>query len=205
MRLLLLIFMAIVLMPHGVWADQDAGLYDPQAPEGSAFVRFLNLEEQDIVPKVENKKYKRLGEGQVSVYFIVPEGAVEIVMGEQDVQGNIVSGAFYTAVHHETGFLLQDTANANRSKAVIAFYNLSDNPDLTLKARGGTVNVLEHVKKNATKARDMNAVKIDFSIYSGEENILSLAEEVIERGNHYSIFYDGEKVQFITATTNTRR
>lgn len=205
MRLLLLIFMAIILMSHGAWADQDAGLYDPKAPEGSAFVRFLNLEEKEIVPKVNGKKYKRLQEGQVSAYFVVPEGAVGIVMGEQNIQEDVVSGQFYTMVHYDTDFLLQDTANTNRSKAVIAFYNLSDDPDLTLKARGGTVNVLEHVESNATKARDMNAVKIDFSIYRGEENVLSFAEEVIERGNHYSIFYDGEKAQFITATTNTRR
>ena len=196
---LLLTFLAVIVMCPAVWADEDAGLYDPVAPEGSAFVRFFNLTGGDITPKANGKAYNPLGKGEVSPYFVVPEGA--IISG--DIKEDALAGEFYTVINPKN-IWIQDMPNTNRAKATIALYNLSDQPMLMLKAKDGEVMVLDDVKKDSAKARDMNAVKIDFSIYNGDEHLLTLPSQVIERGNHYSIFYDGVTADFVTAKTNIR-
>lgn len=205
MRLLLLSFLIVLTACKDSRADSDAGLYDPVAPAGSSFVRFLNLEDQSVVPKIGKKKYKALDQGQVSAYFPVPEGSVTIRFAGKELPSDLVAGDFYTAINGGAPFLIKDDANLNRSKVTIAFYNLSDIKILSLKVRGGSVEVLKDVQSNKMSAREMNAVKIDFSIFDGETNLISLDETVLERGNHYSIIYDGKTVQMVTATTNTRK
>ncbi|HPF47903.1 MAG TPA: alginate O-acetyltransferase AlgF [Emcibacteraceae bacterium] len=186
-------------------ADSDVGLYDPVAPAGSAFVRFINLEEGAVTPKAGKKSYGALSQGQISDYFVIPQGHVSIDMGGHAAEEEFQADNYYTAINKGDVIFLRDQANTDRSKATIALYNLSDIPALTLKAREGSVDVLKDVAKDETAARDMNAVKIDFSIYNGDQKLKSLDEEVIERGNHYSIIYDGQTAEMVAAKTNTRR
>lgn len=204
MRLILLAFLIFVSACKDTQADADVGLYDPVPPEGSAFVRFINLQESSVVPSANGKKYDALDKGQVSAYYVVPEGIAKISMFSQEIEENITAGEFYSFVSGENLLSLVDTANDNRSKATIAAYNFSDKGQISLKAKGGSIDVL-NVESNKTQARDINAVKIDFSLYNGDKELASLGDEVIERGNHYSIIYDGDEVQMITATTNTRK
>ena len=199
------ILVALIMTCQGASADTDFGLYDPVAPDGSAFVRFINMTDDEVTPQLNRKKFDALTNNQVSDYFVVPKGPVRFFVGDQKADHDIVAGKFYTVVNSKNIVVLEDIANNNRSKATIAFYNFSGISSLTLKAKGGAVNVLQDVESDSTKARDMNAVKIDFSIYNGEEFLVELSEEIIERGNHYSIFYDGTAAQFVTATTNTRK
>lgn len=206
MRLLLLVLLVMVSACKDTQADSDIGLYDPVAPEGSAFVRFINVAQQEVAPQIADKKFDPLKYGQVSSYFVVPEGEVEIFAGgKKAIKYNVIAGLFYTAVHGKKDFVIEDFSSTNRSKATIGFYNLSDKDTLTLKAKNDKVTVLKNVKKGNMAARNMNAVKIDFSIFEGKKRLKSLDEEVIERGNHYDIIYDGSRAQMVTATTNTRK
>ncbi len=209
MRLLLLIFVVMLSACKDTQADSDVGLYDPVAPEGSAFVRFLNLAAAEITPEAQGetkgKTYDLLKKMEVSPYFVVPEGDVAFSMGDKNMTTSVLSEHFYTVVNKGALRVLKDQGNDDRSKATIAFYNFSDIPALTLKAREGSVAVLKDVGEGNTSARDMNAVKIDFSIHDADKKLIALPEEVIERGNHYSIIYDGVSVKMVTATTNTRK
>ena len=87
---------------------------------------------------------------------------------------------------------IEDTVSDNRAKATMALYNLSGKGPLTLKAKEGAVTVFDGVETKAMKARDMNPVKVDFSIYAGEENLQTIEPFIIERGNHYGILFDGK-------------
>lgn len=205
MRLLLLVILVMVSACKDTQADSDVGLYDPKAPEGSAFVRFINLENSEITPEVNGEMYDVLGKGHVSSYFVFAEGEVDIHIDDYTFTTDVQADGFYTVVNKRGITALKDQANESRSKATIAFYNFSTISLLTLKARKGSVEVLKDVSKSQTLARDMNAAKIDFSIYEGDNKLLSLSSEVIERGNHYSIIYDGVTARMVTATTNTRK
>lgn len=205
MRLILLVFLIFIAVCKNTQADTDEGLYDPVPPEGSAFVRFVNLSNKEVLPRINNKKYDLLKKSDVSAYFVSPEGKTEFSLGEIEEKKDIVSGNFYTVIYQDNLSLLQDRANKNRSKATVAFYNFSSYSIVTLKARSGSVDVLTDVEENKTQSRDMNAVKIDFSLYADDQKILDLEDEVIERGNHYSIIYDGQEARFITATTDTTK
>ena len=56
------------------------------------------------------------------------------------------------------------------------------------------------------QARDINPVKVDLSINDNKGEKSTILEPfIMERGNHYSVFYNGEKAFVVTAATDTRR
>lgn len=201
MRLLFLSFIVLLSACKETQADADIGLYDPVPPAGSAFVRFLNLSDQSYTPKAKSKKYPSLSARVMSSYYVVPEGEVAFL---KSLKESVQVGEFYTVVNKGQGVVIQDQANQDRTKATVALYNLSDQV-IGLKAREGSVSVLEEVQINTMKARDMNAVKVDFGIYQNDKLLENVGDKVLERGNHYSIVFDGQQAHFITATTDTRQ
>lgn len=205
MRLILLAFLVFVVGCKDTQVDTDAGLYDPLPPAGSAFVRFINMQGEKATPSAKGKKYKKLNNKKVSSYYVVPQGKVEVSVGSEKIVTNIAEGRFYTVIGDEGVFVLEDKANKDRSKATIAAYNLSDLDEISLKANKGKIEVLERISSKSVGSRDINAVKIDFSLFRNGDEIFSFEEEIIERGNHYSIIYDGEEARMVTATTNTRQ
>ena len=185
--------------------DTDVGLYDPVAPDGSVFVRFINVTNTPQKAAISGKDFGTVSAGQVTDYFVMPQGKLDVMVADKKLSHDMSDGDYSTVIIGESVSVVEDTANADRAKATIAFYNLSDKSDITLKAKGGTVDVLANVGAGETKARDMNAVKIDFGVYEGDQELATLSEEVIERGNHYSVIYDGKAVKIVTAATNTRK
>ncbi len=185
--------------------DTDVGLYDPVAPDGSVFVRFVNITDMSQKAVISGKDFGAVSAGQVTDYFVMPQGKLEFVIGDNNLDHNMSEGDYGTVLIGENLSVVGDTANQDRAKATIAFYNFSETPNVTLKAKGGTVDVLSDVGAGETKARDMNAVKIDFGVYDGDKELAALSEEVIERGNHYSVIYDGQSAKIVTAATNTRK
>ncbi len=187
-------------------AGADDGLYDPTAPDGSAFVRFLNMDNDEVTPSLNGKKFDALATKTQSAYFVAPQGTAKIALGGDVMSKEIVEEKFYTAVKSNGSVVwIEDHANNNRAKATIALYNFSSKDDLALKAKEGAVKVYDDVDASAMKARDMNPVKIDFGIYEGEESLIKIEPFIIERGNHYGIIYDGSEVKVITGAIDTTR
>lgn len=205
MKLFLFAFLILLSGCKETQADADVGLYDPIAPAGSAFVRFINLEEGNVVPIADSKKYDPLKRNEVSAYFVVKQGSRNIELGSKKTNFDFTEGEFYSVINLDNVSIIQDSGNTDRSKATIALYNFSDMDAVSLKAKGGTVDVLTDVVTKGTKARDMNALKIDFGVYQGSEIRANLDEVVLERGNHYSVIFNGKAAKMVTATTNTRK
>ncbi len=201
MRLILLVFLVFIAACKETQADNDAGLYDPVAPAGSAFVRFLNLSPDGLEATYKNKKYPEIPAMNISPYYVFEKDCKSITLNGVEVQTRFDEGAFYTMTAQK---IITDKPNDNRAKAIIAFYNMSDKPTLSVKVKEGTVMVLENVPPQEMAARDMNAVKIDFGVYDGDKLLKALDPQIIERGNHYSLVYTGQDLLFVTAETNTR-
>ena len=99
MRLLLLTFVILLTACGEVSAGgADAGLYDPKAPEGSAFVRFINMGSAVVTPKAKGKAYHSLVAGEASAYFVVPQGTVKVSLGGAALEKDLVAKLYYTAI-----------------------------------------------------------------------------------------------------------
>lgn len=200
------VLLALLIMISGqVNADTDEGLYAPKAPEGSAFVRFVNVGNASLEVRTNRKKFDDVEALASSPYYVFPEGEVTFFLDAKEVKATIVSDGYYTVSATDRAFMIKDTVNDDRTKATLALYNFQDDGLLSLKAKGGTVTILEKISSKKSAARDINPVKIDLTVEQGNGEFIAVEPFIMERGNHYSAFYNGENAFVVTAIMDTTR
>ncbi|MBU6234410.1 MAG: alginate O-acetyltransferase AlgF [Alphaproteobacteria bacterium] len=200
---------AVLAMPANA-AGPDAGLYDPLPPEGSAFVRYINASADTASKAVgaNGKASEYAKPGDVTPYFVVPQGKAEIGFGDIKLSQDVVSGKFYTVVWTggEAVQVIEDPVNDNRAKSQILFYNLASDEAATLKTADGKVEVVGATEKGKSGVRQINPVKVTLAVYKGDAKIADVGEESLERGMAYSaVLVSPTKVVWARGITNTTR
>lgn len=155
----------------------------------------MNNHKGAIKPKLNSREYKALQSNQVSPYY--PNDISTIKM-EPNFSQDIEKGNFYTLVVGDDVRVIKDMKSEDRTKAVIAFYNLSDKENLLLRANS-QINIFENVKAKSNASRKINAAKVKFSIMREGQALTELDDFIIERGNHYGVFYSGGEANIIKA------
>lgn len=164
---------------------QDEGLYDPVAPEGSAFVRFIHagIDANPAEPSIKGKKYGTVDQGSVSAYFPVKAGSAEIVLGTNKAEQDLEKGGVYTAaLKGRTFYVLKDDPLADPAKALITFYNLSDKAGLALKTTDGKVEIVGNVATGGNKSREINGIPVNLAIYADGAKVADIGEVILKRG-----------------------
>lgn len=189
---------------------QDAGLYDPLPPEGSAFVRFVSesSEAGSKEAKANDKGYDYLNARQVSSYYVIPQGSVKATIGDAAKDFNAEAGKFYTVVLNENGAVdvKTDPQNENAAKSQIVFYNLSGKSNLSLKTSDGKVEVVPPQPDGAVAAKQINPVKVSLAVFDGEKKLKDLGSVSLERSASYSAIAMNENdVEWVRASTSTTR
>ena len=175
-------------------ADTDEGLYAPKAPDGSAFVRFLSVDNANFKITSSGKKNEIVEGNSVTPYYPMIAGNFVPDTSVGKLEAVLESEKFYTVAYINNEFVtIEDTKNTDRSKATVSLYNLSDIGTVDLKAKESSILVIDSVEPFTQRSRDLNPVKIDFTIFKKHssdwmENTV-LDEIILERGNHYSVFY----------------
>lgn len=226
-KLLSLLGVAAMMLIGGAAQAQDEGLYDPVAPEGSAFVRFINAEpelkmvQEDIVPSVGGKKYETVGrKGGVSPYYPVSakEGTLQVVFdaaGETKLQ----AGMFVSVVLKDGALaFLNDTQPSSRLKALVSLYNLSGDKvtslegyeSLSLKTGDGKTEIVAPVANGQNGAREINEVEIALAVFAGDEKVTDLPATLFRRGAAYAVIVTGVKgdpqgAKIVEARTDTTK
>lgn len=195
----LLAFVLSLIFIVPVFADTDSGLYNPKISAEDHFVRFINNTDAALSPSLNAQKYRELRPHQTSPYFLIKSDEIKFSDENYDFTGEIEQGGFYTLVIGAPMKLLPDQRVTDRTKAVIAFYNLSPLENISLKAKEGKVTVFENLEPITMQARDINATKIDMSIFNGAEKITALPDIILERGQHYSVIFDGTSAHIVPA------
>jgi alginate O-acetyltransferase complex protein AlgF len=205
-------FVTAIGLSQAAWAvvNADEGLYDPLPPEGSAFIRFMNDQgDTGSEPAAANgKTFDYVEYKEVSSYFVVPQGKVDIKIGENAGNFDAESGKFYTAILNKDNSVkvTPDAVNDNRSKAQIIFYNLSEKPNLSLKTSDGGVEIIPPLAAGESSERQINPVKVSLAVYDGDEKVKDLGSLSLERSKSYStVVFDESDVEWINSTTNTGR
>lgn len=188
-KLLTFVFALLVMVPSLVIAaGEDEGLYDPVAPEGSAFVRLLNVGEGEVDFSTDGKSRFVVAGGDISPYVVQKKGAFKAEAGGLSVDVVAEEGAYYT-IFAKDGVLTssRDMAVASRAKAMVMFYNLTAAEGVSLKTADGKVEIIAQLPVGGSAGREMNSVKVSIGAFSGVESLASLKDAVIERGNAYAI------------------
>lgn len=208
-RYMLVLSVFLVLLPvvSAGAQDPDSGLYAPQPPVGSAFVRFANFTdgEEDAETGADAGRFGPLTPMTVSAYRAVPKGRTALSIGQHKTAADLEAGKFYTVLAVKDAIplrVLEDPPAENRAKALLILYNVDRGSDISLKAKGGTLDVVEDVPAAQNASREVNASKVGFTIHTSDGKLLTELEPVIlERGNAYGIFYGNEQAVFVTGET----
>ena len=211
-RFLTMFLAAAMIIPTFANA-QDEGLYDPVAPDGSAFFRFINADSNkgDNETKAGKKSYGNVKFQKISSYYVIPEGDVTFAFGDKEEEAKLEENKYYSVIRTKDEVLVkEDTPLTNMSKSLITFYNFTSEDNLSLKTAGKDIAVVDKIAANGNGSREINAVKINLAIANEEEEIGVLEPILLERKNAYTVaaFTDeNEKVLpiMVKAKTDTTK
>ncbi len=194
----------------GAAMAEDEGLYDPAPPSGSAFVRFINADEVPAQPEAKGKKHAKISTGIVSPYYPVAAGETDLRLGEAKTSQDIEEGAFYTAILKDAGLkVMKDQSPDNPAKAMLAFYNLTDKGDLTLKTDDGKVEIIPATGPVESGYRQVNGVEIKAAVYNGDAKIADAGSVDLKRGKASAVVVtqDGDdfKASAVQAETDSSK
>lgn len=180
----------LACLPVSVWAA-DEGLYDPVAPESSAFVRFIHAAPagEAIIPQANGKHYTTLSFKDVSPYVVVPQGEAGFVLNGFQAKAPLVAGQSYSVVlRPDTVLVLHDGRLDTDAKALISFYNLTTQNGLSLQTAGeNAVMIFEDVASGENATRDINPVKLAVDVVKDGAVVASPEPIMLERKNAYSV------------------
>jgi hypothetical protein len=221
MRRLLLAALLSVSTAGAAWAQGQGQVYDPVPPRGSAYVRLVNVLPGEVTARPDFLPQQRLG--VVPAQRVMPFTAIENVANRNlrlefqegarrgQASFRIEPGSFVTVLLHATadGALaatpVVDTADFNRARARLAFYNaMPDCPAATLAIHPGGPAVFEGVPSLATRARSVNPVAAQIRGTCGERSSPPFALEGLEAGGMYSVWLiggGGQPAAFLTRDT----
>ena len=210
MNKLMVLLTALFVVPSYAYANADAGLYDPLPPEGSAFVRFVSLDEAEgsKEAQVNNKTMDHVRFKDVSSYYVTPQGPMKTRIGSVQKVFNVEAGNFYTVVlsKNQDLQLFQDEENNNQAKSQIIFYNFSSDSNLSLKTSDGKVEIIPAVPTGQNGAKQINPVKVSMGIYNGDKLVKDLGAVPLERSHSYSVVaFPNNEMKWMASTTNTTR
>lgn len=204
--------LAVLISPLAAMAENtDDGLYDPVAPAGSAFIRFMNADpsvKNNQAPTANGKQYEEVDYAQVSPYYPIPKGALKTTFMTASTEATLEEGKFYTQVLRAERIetIADPVTEKNPNKAQVSFYNLSVTPEVSLKtADGATAITTEPVKSGKAAARLLNAIKLNSGIFNGTTRLAAVDALALERGKAYSIvlFSDENGEPKVVTTTNS--
>lgn len=202
-----LFFILISLFSFSLFAD-DAELYDPAPPTNAAFVRLAigtpTIKEQQTA--VGATSYGTVSYPALTDYRIIESGSHEVVIGELKKNLRIEPGKYYTIAATQDGELLpfSEMLLENPAKSHVYLYNLSNVEPIQLIAPKHNMAVLEAVKINNLKSRDINALTISLEVKHADTSIQTFNDVVLKRRVGTSFLVTGNKDNLSALTVENR-
>lgn len=187
---------AAVQVARPVHAD-DEGIYGPNAPPQSAFVRLFNASNAPVTgATLGGEAFDNLAPFEASAFEFVTPGSHPISAGGVKQSFDLDKNQYYTAVLRDGKItLIANDRYSNRMKSLVLLYNLVDGSSLSLRTADGRTTVIDAVKPNASGGREINAVKTQLAVFDGEKSLTQVKPMTFERGRVFSLFVTGPKDQ----------
>lgn len=170
------------------WAAQDGneGLYEMAAPPNSAFIRVINVTDEQVALAMDDWR-QSLAPGQGGDYLYRPGGAAQLQVNGKQFAFDFAKRSVQTLVFDGASLVPhQDTYFSSRLKALLVMYNLSAQP-ATLQTSNGAVNVIGPLSAGSSDERQINGVKVSLKVALDSGVELPLEEVVLQRGRVYTV------------------
>ena len=179
------------------------GLYDPEPPANSAFVRVINAGSGEVKAGIDAVAYGAVAGQNASAYRVIPQGAHKLAAGAANKDLNVLAKRFYSVIVNGGDVqVLEDPANPGQTKASLAIYNLSKISSIALKTDDGKTTVVDGVAPGTVKSQAVNAIKVGLAAFNGSSKIASFPAVQLERGSTYStIVFSESKAVWVRSST----
>ena len=212
--------LAVLLMPLApLQAQTQPGLYDPEPPANSAYLRIVHTGAGGPVDLLINGKLRASGiaRGIPSDYLVLPAGShqLELKQGGKsrlilpvDAPGSYaLTLAFGTLAANSKPQIFEDKTIANKLKATLTVYHLHPSSDaLDIMTGDGKLTVFPALAQGATAVRAVNPIAIELmAAKSGTGLALAKAQLSLVQGASYSIILlEGSGGKLIAQTTQNK-
>jgi alginate O-acetyltransferase complex protein AlgF len=198
---------ALVVAIAPAAAQNRGGLYDPEPPPDSAYVRVVVVGSDRVADLfVDDKpRHQKLSSGEVSDYMILPQGKHTIAVrgaGKApagvsyllDVQkGKALTVAFSGLTSGSTPTIFEDKTNTNKLKAILSVYNLDSRAgNLDVVTGDGNTKVFTNLAYGSSNAILVNPISVDLiaTRSGGGASVLPGAANLsMTQGGAYSVFF----------------
>lgn len=181
----------LLLAAPALAAGPDDGLYPPPPPTGTAYLRYIGEGSLDV------GNLQLIG----ARYMPLMQGSYTAAHEANSVPVQLEADRHYTVVAGEGGQLvfLPDPELENRARALLAVYNLTDQPALNLVTADGKLTVVEGIGLKAVGSRMVQPVKASLALAANGNILTSVDTLTLESNTVYTIIASGSGAA-ITAT-----
>jgi len=169
----------------------EAGLYAPNAPKGSTFIRGYNATNSELSFSVGNTDLDDIAPLASSDFSFMPAGSYSAQVGSNSLPIKLEADQFYTLVSQdgEAPKLVAEAPFNNKRKALLRVQNLSDST-LSLKTADGKP-VVDAVAPDTNGQREVNPVKVNLALFAGERKVSDLKPVTLARGEVVCLYITG--------------
>ena len=199
-------------------AQTRGGLYDPEPPPDSAYLRIvvIGLEGSiDIYVDDKLRSLKQLG-GEVSDYLVIAGGKRTIAIHQagkstaltthvmEVTKGKALTLAFTGVKAGTVPTVFEDKANTNKLKAVVAAYHLdSKSGSLDILTADGSTKVFSNLAYGSSNSIQVNPITVELiAAKQGSTNSLLSSKPAslnMTQGATYSVFFVPDQNGKLTA------
>jgi len=171
----------------------DGALYD-LAPEGSAFVRLINLRKNASEVVLAKKSLKSKDHCSASGYRYFSPGEYQVSSQGMQLAARLEPQQAYSIVINDSQLMLiKDAYVKDRKLSLVSAYNFSQTTSLALKTADGRHTVFAGLEPLKQQARTINPVKAHFSLFAEDVSVLNVKPVIFERGVASSLLICGDE------------
>lgn len=190
MKFVLWTLLCFVLPLFAVGSGANESSLYKTPPPGSSFVRLFNSQADRTISSVSlgKKSLAQIIPGKSSDFVFVDAKQASINIDKVDYPVALVEGRFFDLIFDgKTVRTVEISALKDKRKGLIHLVNLTE-LSIDLKTVKGDVNVVPSVVSFGAGDRAINPVKLAFSVYSGEKQLLTTDEIYLDRGQSGTLF-----------------
>ena len=189
-RITYVLILLLVLLGSPSAFGQE-GLYGAGAPDDAAFVRLVHASAHDdeISASIGHTEFGPLSFASASRYRPVPPDLYNLLIADRTAELVAEHGMYYTVVIRPDGLVvLEDPEHTDPARAQLFLYNFSSLEQVRLVAGDGPTDVTGQVKQGESEQAVVAAVPVELSLFAGDDEIESVGDPGLERGESYSVF-----------------
>jgi Alginate O-acetyl transferase AlgF len=188
------------LVSSRVQADESA-LYD-EAPEGSAYIRLINLTSSPINAGMANKILTVKNYCYASEYVYLPGGEYTVNNQAVNWRGDLQADKAYSLIVTYAGARLkQEQRFSSVRKGLLAVYNFSSH-SISVRTAQGNKPVFGVIESDTQKSREVNPLKIQLSVHTVNEDALNVAPVIFQSGVISSLLVCRDGMQVVAHWSN---